>query len=336
MSFTWDFLLWTLLLIPGLVAFYLWLQLRRKKFAVRYASLGLVRDALGRGPGWKRHVPPILLLLAFATMLVALARPTATVKLPSNEANIILTMDISRSMEATDVLPTRLEAAKAAAMEMVNSQPENVSIGVVQFAGAASIILTPTTDRAAVAEAIHNLIPQNATAIGSAIQASVAVLFGLPPPVPQQFQRGLPPPTPTPMPPVPLGSLESGVVVLLSDGQSNSGPNPLEVVSEAANRGVRIYTIGLGSPAGAVVRFGGRAVRVQLDERTLRTIATATGGQYFNAQSDTDLREIYRNLGSQVVFKDEETELTFAFTAAAAILLLGAATLSMLWFSRTP
>ena len=336
MSFIWVDLLWLLLLVPVLVAAYVWMQRRRKKYALRYASLSLVKEAMGRGPGWRRHVPPVLFLVGLAVMLLALARPTATLRLPSRQGTIILTLDVSRSMQAEDVTPNRLEAAKAAALTLVKDQPGNVRIGVVAFSDGAVIVQAPTSDKQAVTAAITQLEPQRGTAIGSGILMSLNALFGGAVAQPTVRPGGRPlgaPPTPVP---VPAGTDTSAVIVLLTDGQSTVGPPPLTVVDQAANRGVRVYTVGLGSTEGTVLRFGGRAARVMLDEETLKRIAQATGGQYFNATNEADLRNIYRDLSTRLVFKTERTEITAALTGAAAVVMLVGGVLSLLWFSRLP
>lgn len=338
MSFIWADLLWLLLVVPVLVAAYVWMQRRRKKYALRYASLSLVKQAMGRGPGWRRHVPPVLFLVGLAIMLLALARPTATLRLPSRQGTIILTLDVSRSMQAEDVTPNRLEAAKAAALTLVKDQPKNVRIGVVAFSDGAVIVQAPTSDKQAVTAAITQLEPQRGTAIGSGILMSLNALFGgtvAQPTVRSGGRLQGPPPTPTAVP-VPAGSDTSAVIVLLTDGQSTVGPPPLDVVDQASNRGVRVYTVGLGSKDGTVLRFGGRAARVMLDEETLKRIAQATGGQYFNATNEADLRNIYSDLSTRLVFKTERTEITAAFTGAAAVVMLVGGVLSLLWFSRMP
>ncbi len=341
MSFLWMGMLWLLLLVPALVAAYILVQRRRQKFALRYASLSLIREAVGRGPGARRHIPPALFIASVAVMIVALARPVATVTLPSQQGTVILTIDVSGSMRADDLKPTRLDAAKAAARAFVEKQPPNVRIGVVAFSDNAAIVQAPTADRDAVLAAIGRLTPQRGTAIGRGILTSLDAIFEEPdarPTPSSSFSRDslrLPEPTLRPAP-VSRGTYTNAVVVLLSDGQSNVGPRPLEVIDQAANRGVRVYTVGVGSPGGTVLRFEGRSVRVLLDEQTLRHIAEATDAQYFKADNQTDLRDIYENLSTRLVFKPEQTELTAGFTGFAAVLALVAGTLSLLWFNRLP
>ncbi len=338
MSFLWIEMLWLLLLVPVLVIVYVLLQRRRQKYALRYASLSLVKEALGRGPGIRRHIPPVLFLIGITAMLFALARPVATITLPSQRGTVILAMDVSGSMQADDLDPSRMEAAKSAARVFVEQQPKNVKIGVVAFSNFAVVVQAPTTDREAVLTSISLLTPQRGTAIGSGIITSLNAASGGAGAVTVRspFSRFAPlEPTPESTP-VPAGTYLSTSVVLLSDGESNVGPNPLEVVEEASIRGVRIYTVGVGSPEGTVLRIRGRSVRVRLDEGTLRRIAERTDASYFKADSETDLRNIYQDLSTRLVAEAKETELTAGVTGLAAVFLLVAGTLSLLWFNRLP
>ncbi len=340
MSFLWVDLLWLLALVPVLVAVYIFMQRRRKKYALRYSSLSLVKEALGRGPGIRRHIPPALFLIGIASMLIALARPVVTVNMASKQGTVILTVDVSGSMRGADLKPSRIEAAKSAAKVFVEKQPQNVRIGVVSFSESAAIVQAPTTDRQAVLAAINRLAPQRRTAIGSGILTSIEAIF--------EKSGATPTPTPRPGDPLPSsgmttelpavapGSYTSAVVVLLSDGVSNTGPRPLDAVEEAANRGVRVHTVGMGTPAGTVLGVEGYSIRVRLDEDTLKSIAAKTGGSYFRAESEVDLSDIYRSLSTRIVFKPEQTEITVGFTALAVVMSLVAGVLSMLWFNRLP
>lgn len=338
MDFLWIKMLWMMLLMPVLVLAYILVQRRRQKYALRYSSLSLVKDALGHGPGIRRHIPPILFLVGVVTMIVALARPVATVMLPSQQSTVILTIDVSGSMRADDLKPNRLEAAKSAALTFVAKQPKHVRIGVVSFSDNPAIVQAPTTDREAVTAAIGRLTPQRGTAIGSGILTSLDAIFDQPNGKPTATPRDplvAPRPTPT-LTPVQRGAYASAVVILLSDGVSNRGPRPLDIIEQVANRGVRVYTVGVGSPQGTILRVEGFSVRVRLDEETLTRIAERTGANYFKADSETDLRDIYENLSTQLVLKPEQTELTAGFTGLATVLLLTAGTLSLLWFNRLP
>ena len=342
MFFQWPVMLWLLLLIPVLLLLYLLAQLRRQRYALRFASLSLVRDALARGPGFRRHIPPLLFLLALAVVIVALARPVAVVTLPRQEGIVILTFDISGSMQADDLKPTRIEAAKTAARSFVEKEPAGVLIGVVAFSDSASMVQTPTDDKSAVLAAINRLQPQRATAIGrgllssiEAIDAPAAEEEGFTP----RFQRGIVPATPTPTPtptPMPKGQYQPAIVVLLSDGENNVNPAPPQVIQELVNRGIRVYTVGVGTAAGTILKIEGMSVRVSLDDSMLRQIAEQTSGQYFNATTEKDLQAIYDNLATHFVMRSEKQEITAFLTAVAAVLSLFAGFLSLLWFNRLP
>jgi Ca-activated chloride channel family protein len=331
-------MLWLLLLVPLLAIIYILVQRRRFKYALRYASLSLFKEAIGQGPRIRRHIPPILFLIALAAMVLALARPTAVVTLPSQQATVILTLDISGSMRAEDLEPNRMGAAKSAARLFIEKQPRHVRIGVVSFSGSASVVQAPTTDREEVLASIDRLTPQRRTAVGSGIFTSLEAIFEEQGSAPEPISRDpFSPyelaPAPKPLPP---GTYSHAVIILLSDGESNTGPPPLEVAELAADRGVRVYTVGLGSPEGTILSIEGWSRRVRLDEVTLKGIAQKTDARYFKADSETDLRDIYENLSTQLVMETEETELTAGFTALAAVFLLVAGFLSLLWFNRLP
>lgn len=344
MTFQWISMLWFLLLVPALVLFYLWAQRRRQKFAIRYASLMLVKDALGRGPGFRRHIPALLFLIALAVMIFALARPLATVSLPSNRGTVILALDISGSMRAQDVKPSRFEAAKEAARAFLDKQPPRVRIGIAAFSGTAALVQAPTTAREDIRAAIDRLILQRGTAIGSGILVALDAISEdeqqkqlADPASPAPNDPLLPaPPSPPEPDPVAPGSNNSAVIVLLSDGQNNQGPDPLDAAEKAANRGIRIFTVGLGSARGDVIGFEGRSFRVGLDEAGLKRIAQNTGGQYFKANDAGDLLKIYKSLSTRLIVGKDQTEVTALFTAIAMGLLLVAGTLSLVWFNRLP
>jgi Ca-activated chloride channel family protein len=346
MSFIWPSALLLLVVVAGLAVLYVLAQRRRNRYALRYANLSLVREAIGKGPGWRRHVPPVFFILALAFMAIAVARPQAVVAVPSQEGTVILAIDVSGSMLAEDMKPNRMEAAKAAARAFVDKQSESVKIGVVSFSGDASIVQSPTTDKTLVLAAINRLRPQRATAIGRAILVSLDAIeesqgseADLPSSILQQGggQPGATPrPTATPLPAYLQGQHSSASIVLMSDGQNNQFPPPLDVIDQAVSRGVRVYTIGVGSAQGAIVRLQGRAVRTALDEATLKKIAEVTDAQYFNANTEADLRTVYENLTTQLVVRNEKTELTAYATLAAAILAVFAGAFSLLWFNRLP
>jgi Ca-activated chloride channel family protein len=342
MEFLWPSMLWLLLLVPVLILAYIWAQRRRQKYALRFANLSLVKQAMGRGPGIRRHIPPALFLIGMSAMIVGMARPMMTIKTPSQEGTIILVIDTSGSMAADDVHPTRMEAAKAAARTFVENQPKSVKIGVVSFSDDAFVVQAPTTDQPAVLTAIDRLYPQRGTAIGSGMEAALRALLESQGIVADtsasqfsQFNDPLQSAAPTPTP-LPRGVFTSGVVVLLTDGENNLGPDPADVASTLADRGIRVYSIGLGSPQGSILHIAGRSIHVGLDEATLKAIAQTTGGAYYNAVTEGDLKTVYENLGTRLVFKDEKTEFTAGFTGIAALFTLIGGIFSLFWFNRLP
>lgn len=344
MNFLWPEFLWLLLAVPLLVLLYLWLLRRKKKLAVRYASLSIVKEAMGPGQSWRRHLPPALFLLALVAMLVAAARPTAVITLPSQQQTIILAMDVSGSMRATDVQPSRLEAAQAAAKAFLAELPRHVRVGIVAFAGSAQVAQLPTTSREDLVTAIDRFQLQRATATGNAIVISLATLF------PDQgieleaLQSGRERPrgfaidgekkVKKEFTPVAPGSYNSAAIIMLTDGQRTTGVDPLDAAKMAADRGVRVYTVGIGTVDGETIGFEGWSMRVRLDEDTLKQIAQKTSAEYFYAGTAQDLKKVYNTLSSKLTVEKKETEISALFALAAAALALAAAGLSLLWFNR--
>lgn len=340
MTFQWPAMLWLLLLNPVLIAAYIITLRRRQKYPLRYASLSLVKPAVVRRSSLRRHIPPALFLIAMAAMTVALARPTAVVALPSHQGTVILLMDVSGSMQANDLQPSRMEAAKDAARAFVDKQPNTVQIGVVSFTDNASILQMPTDDKNAVLDAIDRLQPQRGTGIGRGLlmaldAISAAQSDGTAPRSPLSTSGGFASPTLTPTP-VPQGHYEPAIIVLMTDGENNMFPDPLLVIDRVVNRGIRVFTIGVGTAAGTVLHIEGQAILTRLDEPTLREIAQVTGGQYYNATTATDLRSIYENLSTRLVIRSQEEEMTVGFTAVAGLALLLGTVLSMRWSTRLP
>jgi Ca-activated chloride channel homolog len=342
MSFLWPTSLFFLVAVPVLLGLYIWSQRRRRKYALRYASLSLVKEALGRGPGIRRHIPPALYLLSVAFMLFALARPITVVKVPSQEGTVILAIDVSMSMRATDIKPDRITAAKEAAKAFVEKQGDSVKIGVVSFASDASIVQAPTLDHDLVLEAIDRLRLQRATAIGRAVLTSLDAIWedegsegDQPSAVLTQPQNPNAPQTPAKTA-VPGAAKASASMILLTDGQNNQFPPPLAIIDQAISRGIRVYTVGVGTPAGAVLSLEGRSIRTALDETTLKQIAEDTDAQYFLATSDADLKKVYENLSTELVLRTQKTEVTALFTLVAAVFSIVASALSLLWFNRLP
>jgi Ca-activated chloride channel family protein len=338
MKFLWPEFLWLLLVLPAAVAAYLFLLHLKKKAAVRYASLAMFKEAIGNGLWWRRHVPPAILLLALAVMIAAIARPAAVITLPSQHETVILALDVSGSMRAHDVEPNRLAAAQAAARSFVAEQPRSTRIGVVAFAGSAALVQPPTSNRHDVLAAIDQLQLQHATAVGSGILVSLKAIF-------PQAEFDLPPRrSPVAMrerahadpnfKPVPPGSFTSAAIILLTDGQTTTGPDPVEAARLAAERGVRVFTVGVGTDNGQILTGEGWSMRVRLDEDALKAIADLTRGEYFYAGNATDLKKVYQSLHSKLVMEKKETEITALFSAVAAASVLLAAGLSLLWFNR--
>jgi Ca-activated chloride channel family protein len=343
-KFLWPEALPLLLLVPVIAALYVWLLRRRKRLAVRYANLPLVREAMGRAAGWRRHVPPLLFLGALTALFVAVARPTAVITLPSQQDVVILAMDVSGSMRATDVEPNRLVASQNAAKAFIAEQPMTTRIGIVSFAGTAALVQPPTQNREDLVAAIDRFQLQRATAIGSGIIVSLAAIFpdagiDISQLTSGRDQRALPidaakKADKPPHQPVPPGSYASAAIILLTDGQRTTGPDPLDAAKMAADRGVRVFTVGVGTPQGEVIGFEGWSMRVRLDEDTLKKIAGITQGEYFYAGTAVDLKKIYQNLNTRLVFERKETEVSAMFAGLGAALALLAAGLSVLWFHR--
>lgn len=349
MTFIWPEMLWLLAAVPALIATYLFLLRRRKKSALRFANLSLVKEAMDAGRRFRRHIPPVIFLAALTVLIFAMARPSAVVTLPTQHDTVILAMDISGSMRATDVEPNRITAAQAAAKSFVADQPRRTRIGVVTFAGTAAVAQAPTDNREEILAAVDRFQLQRATAIGSGILISLKAIF----PDAEFDLRSSNPrrdpardslrpaplnparePEKTAFKPVPPGSYGSAVIILLTDGQSNVGPDPIESARMAADRGVRVYTVGFGTTEGEILRFEGWSMRVRLDEETLKKIAELTQGEYYYAGTAADLKKVYQTLSARLVFETRETEVTALFSAAAAVLALVATMLSVLWYNR--
>ena len=345
MTFLWPEMLWLLLIVPALIAGYFYLLRRKKEAALRYASLSMVKEAMGPGHRFRRHIPPLLFLIALIVMILAIARPAAVVTLPSQHQTIILAMDVSGSMRAADVQPNRISAAQAAAKAFVAEQPSSVRIGVVSFAATAAVVQTPTQNHEDIIAAIDRFQLQRGTAIGSGIIVSLATIFpeagievssliygrDAPRGVPLDQARKTEKPVFTPVPP---GSYTSAAIILLTDGQRTTGPDSIEAARMAAERGVRVFTVGIGTTSGETIGFEGWSMRVRLDEETLKAIANITRGEYFYAGSATDLKKVYQSLNDRLVLEKKDMEISALFSAVAAVSAVVSAALSLLWFSR--
>ncbi|MCI0476015.1 MAG: VWA domain-containing protein [Anaerolineales bacterium] len=336
MQFLSPDMLWLLLFVPVLVGAYILAQRRRARYALRFSSLAIVKDALDKRPGMRRHIPPLLFLCGIALMLFAAARPFGVVTLPKEQATVILAIDVSGSMRANDMKPTRLEAAKTAALAFITKQDAQTRLGVVSFSWNANVVQAPTTDRELARAAVERLVPQQSTAIGSGILTSLDAIFEKPRATPPSRNDVLAPATPTPTP-VPRGNLTPASIILLTDGQNRTGPPPISAAQIAADRGVRVFTIGVGTVAGTTLQgSGGFGFRAVLDEDTLKRVAAITDAKYFHASDETALLTIYQNLAKGVVVTQEKEESTVLFTALAMLFLLIGGALSLFWFNRLP
>lgn len=342
MRFLWSDLLWCLLVIPLLVGAYVFALRRHKRGALRYASLALVRDALGPGQWLRRHLPATLVALALVFALLGIARPIAVFALPNEYQTIVLAMDVSRSMRATDIEPTRIVAAQNAVKDFIKELPPNVRVGIVTFAGTAALVQSPTENKEDLIAAVDRFQLQSQTAIGSGLVVALNTLL---PEAAIELKENsyyggtIAKPAPKapapPIKPVAPGSYTAGAVVLLSDGRRTTGPDPVKVAKQAAERGVKVHTIGFGSAAGGTAEVDGMSMFMRFDEAALRAIAGITEGQYTHAGSAADLHKIYTSLTTKLVLERKETELTGIFGGIAALLALLAGLLSLLWFHRS-
>lgn len=351
MNLLWPGFLLLLGLIPLIVAAYIWMLRRRRRFAVRYSSLALVREALPSQSLWRRHLPFALFLLALASLVIALGRPVTSVSVPSGRATIILALDVSRSMCATDIPPNRLVVAKEAALSFIQSQQSNTQIGIVAFAGFAELIQPPTADQEVLQEAVEGLDTARRTAIGTAILKSLDAIAEINKSVAPSVTGTSSGVEPTP---VPKGMYVPDVIVLLTDGASNAGILPLEAAQQAVDRGIRVYTIGFGTAngseslpfcgrgfqgsnlfgggqqSGGGFGFGG-GFRRGIDEDTLKEVADMTGGTYYSAESAGELQDVFNELPTYLFTKREITEISIIFTAFGALLAALAIALSLIW-----
>jgi Ca-activated chloride channel family protein len=350
MTFAEPLLLLGLLLVPLAIAGYLLVQRRRDRYAVRFTNVDLLANIVPKTSRWRRHVPPVFYVGAIAALVFALARPSMVVAVPREEATVILTMDVSGSMQATDVSPTRLAAAQKAASDFVDQLPAKFKVGVVAFSTSARVVAAPTTDRLGVHAAIDNLRASGGTALGDAIALSLetAGVGSTVPgtgtgtgsvgvvPAPQASDAPAAPGSPRPADGRPLVA-----TVLLSDGKSSTGDvQPEAAAQQAAAAGVPIYAIALGTAGGQVTvpDQNGQlhTLDVPPDSQTLTSIAETTGGRFFEAPTSEDLAQIYENLGSKVGTTQQEQEVTQWFAAAGLLFVLAGAGLAALWFNRFP
>ena len=337
--------LWLLPIVPGLVLLYLWLLGRRKKLAVRYASLAIVKQAMTAVMGWRRHLPPALILVAIGLGLLAASRPLARITLPTSSVTIMLAMDVSLSMRATDVKPNRLVAAQEAAKAFLAELPHHIKVGIVTFAGTAQLVQPPTLNREDLVAAIDRFQMQRGTAVGSAIVVALSTLFpdegidlgemtfGSAPQGKSLDSKNKK--VKKEVAPVAPGSYESAAIILLTDGRRTTGIDTEEAAKMAADHGVRVYAVGLGTVDGAVPAYDSwTAIYMKLDEPSLRAVAQKTQAEYYYAGDAEALKNVYAKLSSSVKVENKETELSALLALLAACLCVAAATLSLRWFSR--
>jgi Ca-activated chloride channel family protein len=351
MDFLWSGFLVGLLIIPILLIVYLWALQRRRPTAVRYSSLSLVRAALPRWSRLRRHLPFALFLASLAFLVIALSRPALIISVPSNQTTIVLSMDVSGSMCSTDIPPSRLEAAEAAAAQFINSQNSRTQIGIVAFSGFAEVVQPPTNDGELLLDALDSLQTGRRTAIGSGILAGIDAISEIDPTVPPSTSDTTPGTEPTPPP---KGAYVPDIIVVLTDGVSNAGPLPTDAAQQAADRGIRVYTIGFGTAQGGGLSatcgqqfigrepggfggFGGGGgggnggFRRGIDEDTLKQVADITGGEYYPAESAAELQKVFDSLPTSLITKHEVTEISVVFVALGVAFAAGAFLLGRLW-----
>ena len=311
MNFLNGGMLWLLLGVPALIALYVLMLRRRRAYTVRFTNLELLSTVVPKGPGWRRHVPPVLLLLALMFLVGALARPTMERSVPKEQAGVMLVLDVSLSMAATDIAPDRITAAKAAAIEFSRAAPEELRIGVAAFSELSFLASPLTRNRAQIEAAVQSLRPLAGTAVGDGLWVALDEIA-------RQVNDGKQAPA---------------SVLLLSDGHSNRGREPQEAADRARTMGVKVFTVGLGTQ-GATLDLGGQEVPVDLDEAELQGIAETTGATYFRSVDAEGLRDVYRNLSSALGSEKEEQEVTAVAAGIAAILLLFGAAAGLIWFQR--
>jgi len=355
MALLWPWFLALLALVPLLIAAYIIVLRRRRRYAVRYSSLSLVRQVLPRQSWVRRHLPFGLFLIALSSLTMALARPVSIISVPTGQVTIMLAIDVSRSMCSTDILPSRIEAAKAAALSFIRHQPANTQIGIVAFGGFAELVQPPTNDQATLTAAVESLQTGSRTAIGSGILKAIDAIAEVDSAVaPSDAEDGSTiPPTP-----VAKGAYAPEIIVVLTDGVSNTGPQPLDAAQQAADRGLRVYTIGFGTASGSEFAScggfggfgggfgggggggggfggfgggGGGGFRRGIDEDTLKQVSAMTGGKYYSAESADQLNSVFSSLPTNLITKHETTEITFAFAAVGALMAALAIGLSVMW-----
>ncbi len=334
MTFIWPWLLLSLLLIPLLIGLYRRLLRQRRQAASDLGPLGMVQNTSGRDVSRRRDGPPVFYLLGLSFLLFSLSRPELSISLPRIEGTVILAFDVSNSMLADDLEPTRMEAAKEAARIFVENQPSTIQIGVVAFGNGGLIVQEPTDVQADVLAAIDRLSPQGNTSLGRGIFTALSAVAGEPLAIDESaFAEDT---LPEDLPTLDIADYSSAVIVLLTDGENTSPPEPLDVAQLAAEAGVRIYPVGLGSEEGSVLEVDGFYILTQLNEPVLNDIARVTNGFYYHAEDAETLQEVYQNIDLQMTIKGEKMEITSLLAGIGALFFLIGGGLSMVWFGRIP
>lgn len=336
MTLIWPWMLFTLLSIPIWLFFYARAQGQRQQRLAQLGPLGVLHDRRGKALSWQRHLPMALFMVGLGLLLFALARPHMPLSLPRIEGTLILAFDVSASMDATDLEPSRMEAAKAAALAFIDQQPSTVRIGVVSFSEGGLVVQPPTNEQIDLLDAINRLAPQSGTSLGQGILAGLNTIISADSPL-QAFDDDTAEDSATPVPTaLPSGSFDDAAIVLVTDGENMSDPDPIDAAERTADYGVRIHTVGLGTTAGTTIEIDGFTVATQLNEVLLQEISDITNGTYYNAASSDDLTPIYDDLARQLVIRPEKTEVTALFAGLSVLCLLAGAGCSLLWFGRLP
>lgn len=331
-------MLLSLLILPLLIWLYMRLSHQRANERGELGALGLVQDQAGRdlGSGWWswRHRPQLIFLAGLALLLIALARPEMTVRLPRIEGTVILAFDVSNSMMADDLEPNRIEAAKVAAREFVENQPSTIRIGVVAFGNGGFVVQPPTDLRADVLEAVDRLTVEGSTSLGQGIFVSLNAIAGEPLEIDEgafdldsetiDFSQ------------LEIADYSSAVILLLTDGENMGTPEPLDIAQLAAEAGVRIYPVGIGSEEGTIIEVDGFNLVTRLNEEALEEIANLTNGIYYRAEDEESLQDVYQNVDLQLTIDPEMMEVTSLFAGMSLVLVLAGSALSMMWFGRVP
>lgn len=335
MTFIWPEMLVFLFLIPMLYGLYILILRRRRQFAAKYSSLGLNIVEKTHQPGFRRHVPPMLFLLALSILLISLARPQMTVSLPKLEGTIILAFDVSGSMAADDFKPNRIDVIKTYARDFVENQPATVQIGIVAFSDNGFSVLQPTNEKEEIFASINRLKPQRGTSLGNGILTSLKTI-SIDTTQNSPGSANLPEQAAPDSTPLPEDQFNSAMIVLLSDGENNENPDPLDAAQNAADQGIPIHTVGIGDPAGTILHVNGFTVRTRLNEKLLQDISSITSGKYYKAGEAADLQNIFDDLEPQMVIKSEKMEVTSLFSGVSILIFLAGAVVSFLWFNRLP